>query len=52
MDQMELRSGKAVRKIDPREDLDVDPEEDIQHLMEQGNTVGGNEEEEAIPLDR
>jgi len=32
MDQMELRSGKAVRKGDLKEDSDNDPEEDFQHL--------------------
>jgi len=36
MDQMELRSGKALVKGDQKEDSDNDPEEDVGSLMEEG----------------
>jgi len=35
MDQIELKSGKALEKGDNKEDSDNDPEEDIGSLMEE-----------------
>jgi len=48
MDQMELRSGKALVKEDYKEDSDNDPKEDVQNLLE-GYVAGGMEDEEVIP---
>jgi len=48
MDQMELKSGKALVKGDQKKDCDNDPEEDVQSLLE-GYAVGGNDDESLIP---
>jgi len=43
---MELRSRKALVKIDQKMDSDNDPEEDVRSLMEEPRVfaVGGNDE--------
>jgi len=47
MDQMELRSGKALVKTDNKEDSENDFEEEVQDMLE-GHELGGIEEEEII----
>jgi len=49
MDQIALRSGKAVKGRDMREDSDNDPEEGVQLLMEQGYAIEGKYELEGNP---
>jgi len=51
MDQMELRSGKALVKVDQKEDSDDDPEKGIQKLLEEGYAVGGNDAKKLTPLE-
>jgi len=49
MDQIELRSGKALVKGDKKGDSNDDPDEDVGSLMEAGYAMGGDIREELIP---
>jgi len=47
MDQMELRSGRKLLKMEVKVDSDNDPEEDVQSMLDE-YAVGGVEEGERI----